>query len=81
MFSVRFTLVGANQGNYILINSNAIENIFEYVDPINGIPQGNYEPIVRLIAPEKLQVAVVNGSYKPTEKTDVFFELQEVKMM
>nr|WP_321221746.1 hypothetical protein [uncultured Psychroserpens sp.] len=75
LFSVRFTLVGANLGNYVLINSNAIENIFEYVDPVNGIPQGNYEPIVRLIAPEKLQVAVVNGAYKPTEKTDVFFEL------
>ncbi|MFD2916717.1 hypothetical protein [Psychroserpens luteus] len=75
LFSVRFTLVGANLGNYVLINSNAIENIFEYVDPISGVPQGNYEPIVRLIAPEKLQVAVVNGTYKPTEKTDVFFEL------
>ncbi|WP_040280505.1 hypothetical protein [Psychroserpens damuponensis] len=79
LFSVRFTLVGANLGNYVLINSNAIENIFEYVDPINGVPQGNYEPIVRLIAPEKLQVAVVNGSYKPTEKTDVFFELSGSK--
>ena len=75
LFSVRFTLVGANLGNYILINSNAVENIFEYVAPVNGIPQGNYEPIVRLIAPEKLQVAVINGTYKPTEKTDVFFEL------
>ncbi|WP_047549904.1 hypothetical protein [Psychroserpens sp. Hel_I_66] len=75
LFSVRFTLVGANQGDYILVNSNAVENIYEYVAPIAGIPQGNYDPIVRLIAPEKLQVAVVNGLYKPTEKTDVFFEL------
>ncbi|WP_298898442.1 hypothetical protein [uncultured Psychroserpens sp.] len=75
LFSVRFTLVGENQGNYVIINSNAVENIFEYVAPINGIPQGNYEPIVRLIAPEKLQVAVVNGAYKPNEKTDVYFEL------
>nr|WP_321232554.1 hypothetical protein [uncultured Psychroserpens sp.] len=75
LFSVRFTLVGENQGNYVLINSNAVENIFEFIAPINGIPQGNYEPIVRLIAPEKLQIAVVNGSYKPTEKTDIVFEL------
>jgi hypothetical protein len=75
LFSVRFTLVGENQGDYILINSNAVENIFEYIAPVNGIPQGNYQPIVRLIAPEKLQIAVINGSYKPTENTDVFFEL------
>ena len=75
LFSVRFTLVGANQGNYVLSNSNAISNIFEYVAPIANIPQGNYEPVVQLVAPERLQIAIVNGQYKPSEKTDVFFEL------
>ncbi|WP_299120512.1 hypothetical protein [uncultured Winogradskyella sp.] len=74
LFSVRFTLVGANQGNYVLSNDNAISNIFEYVAPIAGVPQGNYEPITQLIAPERLQIAVLNGRYQPTEKTDVFFE-------
>ncbi|MBR9913268.1 MAG: DUF2460 domain-containing protein [Algicola sp.] len=75
LFNVRFTLVGANQGDYVLVNSNAVENIYEYVAPANGIPQGNYAPIVRLIAPEKLQIAVANGTYKPSEKTNIFFEL------
>ena len=74
LYSVKFTLVGLNQGNYIISNANAITNIFEYVAPINGIPQGNYEPIVQLIAPTQLQVAVINGTYKPTEKTDIYFE-------
>ncbi|REE27740.1 hypothetical protein DFQ09_101577 [Winogradskyella pacifica] len=75
LFSVRFTLVGANQGNYVLVNTNAINNIFEYVAPIAGVPQGNYEPIVQLIAPERLQIAIVNGQYRPSKKTDLFFEL------
>ncbi|WP_282030397.1 hypothetical protein [Winogradskyella eximia] len=75
LFSVRFTLVGANQGNYVLSNANAINNIYEYIAPIAGIPQGNYEPIIQLIAPERLQIAIVNGQYKPSEKTDLFFEL------
>lgn len=75
LFSVRFSLVGNNQGNYILANINAIANIFEYVAPVNGIPQGNYEPIIRLTPPELLQVAVLNGAYQPTEKTDITFEL------
>ncbi|MBN4070154.1 hypothetical protein JYT76_00550 [Olleya sp. AH-315-F22] len=74
LFSVKFSLVGENLGNYIISSINAISNIYEYVEPISGIPQGNYEPIVRLIAPTKLQIAVVNGSYKPTEKTTVNFE-------
>jgi len=75
LFSVRFTQLGPNQGDYIIINNNAVENIYEYVEPINGIQQGSYAPVVQLVAPEKLQVAVVNGTYKPSEKTDVYFEL------
>lgn len=75
LFSVRFTLVGANQGNYVLSNDNAVSNIFEYVAPIGGVPQGNYEPITQLIAPERLQIAVLNGQYKPSDRTDVYFEL------
>ena len=74
LFSVKFRLVGNNQGDYILINSNAINNIYEYISPISGVSQGNYAAIVQLIAPTKLQVAVVNGTYKPTEKTDIYFE-------
>jgi hypothetical protein len=74
LFSVRFTLVGNNQGNYILSNTNAVSNIYEYVPPISAIPQGNYEPIIQLIAPVRLQLATLNGSYNLTENTDVFFE-------
>ena len=77
LFSVKFSLVGNNQGDYIISNANAITNIYEYVEPLNGVPQGNYAPIVQLIAPTQLQVAVVNGTYKPTEKTDINFELDD----
>lgn len=75
LFSVKFSLVGDNMGNYIVSSINAITTIYEYVEPVNGVPQGNYEPIVRLIAPTKLQLAVLSGSYQPSEKTKLDFEL------
>ena len=75
LFSVRFTLVGNNQGNYVLSNDSTIANIYEFVAPIAGIPQGNFEPIIQLVAPERLQIATLNGTYTPTERTNVFFEL------
>lgn len=75
LFSVRFTLVGTNKGNYIINSTNAIANIYEYVSPISGIPQGNYEPIIQLIAPVKLQMATINGIYTPSEKTTIDFEI------
>ena len=75
LFQVKFSLVGDNQGDYILSNSNAISNIFEYVAPVAGISQGNYAPIIQLIAPTKLQMAVVDASYSPNGKTTIDFEL------
>jgi hypothetical protein len=75
LFNVRFTNLGPNQGNYILSSQEAIANIYEYVSPIEGIPQGNFEPVVRLFAPTKLQIAMLNGVYSPSEKTTVQFEV------
>jgi hypothetical protein len=75
LYNVKFSLVGTNLGNYILVNNNAIGKIYEYTAPIAGIPQGNYEPITRLIAPTKIQIATVLGNYNPTEKTAIDFEL------
>lgn len=75
LFSVRFSLVGSNNGNYRIGDANAISRIFEYVAPINGVKQGNYEPVVRLNAPMKIQVGGLNGSYHPSEKTKIDFEV------
>ncbi|SEF75414.1 hypothetical protein [Flavobacterium urumqiense] len=74
LFNVRFSFVGANKGNYILTNSAANGRIYEYIEP-NGVPQGNYEPVIQLIAPTKIQIATFLGKFKPTEKTAVDFEI------
>ena len=78
LFNVRFSLVGNNSGNYILKNADAIGRIYEYIEPINAIPQGNYEPVIPLIAPTKIQVATFLGKYRSPEisgeKTVVDFE-------
>ena len=75
LYRVRFTLVGDNQGDYILSNTTAINNIYEYI----GVNQGNYAPIVQLIAPTKLQLAVINGRYNPSKKTKINFEASASK--
>ncbi|SHE62240.1 hypothetical protein SAMN05444278_103178 [Psychroflexus salarius] len=75
LFNVRFTNVGENQGNYVVSDQEAITTIFEYVAPVNGIPQGSYEPIVRLIAPTQLQIGNISGSYQTFKHQDIKFEL------
>ena len=75
LFNVRFSPVGINKGNYVLKNASNLSRIYEYIAPINTIPQGDYEPIIQLVAPTKIQVATFLGKYNPIEKTLVDFEL------
>lgn len=75
LYNIQFTFVGKTKGNYILTNPTSVDKIFEYIAPINGIPQGNYEPIIQLFAPIKSQVATFFGKYNPSEKTAVAFEV------
>ncbi|CAN1560819.1 hypothetical protein MCEGE10_02632 [Flavobacteriaceae bacterium] len=75
LYNVKFSLVGNNLGNYILSSAAAIGKIYQYIAPANGIPQGNYEPIIRLIAPTKIQIATVLGKFNPSEKTTIDFEI------
>ena len=71
LYNVTFTNVGSNNGNYSFDSTIAIGNIFKFV----GKNLGDYNPIVRLIAPSKYQIAVVNSSYQPNEKTTLNTEI------
>ena len=71
LFSVTFTNVGENQGDYMLEQTLANGNVFAFV----GTNLGNYNPIIQLIAPTKLQVAVLNSTFNPSEKTSISAEL------
>jgi hypothetical protein len=75
LFNVRFSNVGNNLGNYKVLNTNSIGRIYQYIAPINGVLQGSFEPIVRLVAPTSSQVATVLGKFSPSEKTNFDFEV------
>ncbi len=75
LYNVKFSLVGNNSGSYVLSNNNAIGKIYQYVVPIAGVLQGNYEPIVKLVAPTQIQIATFLGKYNPSEKTNIDLEL------
>jgi hypothetical protein len=71
LYNVTFTNVGPNKGDYLLDRTIAIGNIFVFA----GINQGNYKPIVNLIAPTKSQIFVVKSDYNPTKKTQINSEI------
>ena len=71
LFTVTFSNVNNNEGDYILSETFANGNVFVYV----GTNLGNYKPVTQLIAPTKLQIAVLNSSYIPNEKTTISTEV------
>ncbi|PRP67795.1 hypothetical protein [Nonlabens agnitus] len=75
LFNVRFSFVGENQGNYVLIDSQAISNIYEYREPVNGVPQGSFEPVIQLFAPETLTIAGLKAQYQLANTTQINTEV------
>lgn len=65
LYSVTFSYLGENQGSYQLENTTAVGRIFSYT----GTNMGDYAPVIQLVAPTRLQVAVAKANYSPTSKT------------
>jgi len=64
LYSVSFTYVGAGKGNYRISQLPVNGRVYEYVPPVTQILQGDYEPVVLLIAPQKTQILSANAVYK-----------------
>ena len=71
-YTASFSEVGIGQGSYA-IDSQAAANgrAYEWV----GEGNGQYDPVIRLIAPEKRQLVTLGGNYRLAEKTTLKSEL------
>lgn len=74
-YALTFTELGAQQGNYVLQTSTTNGRVYQWVAPIDGIPQGTAEPVKTLIAPRKSQLITVGGTFTPDAKTKLYTEL------
>jgi len=55
-YQAGFSFVGENRGNYLPVRTGANGQVYKWQSPVEGIPQGSYEPITRLITPQSKQV-------------------------
>ncbi len=75
LYGVRFRLLGVNQGDYRIKNTVATGRIYEYIAPVNGVKQGDYEPTIRLVAPNKLQITTFKADFIPNKKIALSTEI------
>jgi hypothetical protein len=75
LYRLNFTMVGAQQGNYILLSSIANGRVFTWVAPVDGVPQGNYEPVILLNTPKTMDMATITAAYDFSKNTGISCEL------
>ncbi len=73
-YQLGFSNVGNGNGNYVPINSTANGNVYTWIAPVNGVPQGNYEPVELLVTPKKQQLFTLGGDYAFSKNTKMNFE-------
>ncbi len=75
LYRVSFSNLGSGKGHYILTNSTANGRIYEWVSPINDIPQGEYAPVSQIPAPNKKDMITLGGDVMIGKYEKVFTEV------
>jgi hypothetical protein len=68
-YTLSFLEVGLNNGNYLPDLNGANGKVYRWIEPVNGVKQGNYEPAVFLVTPKKQQVANLGVEYNISKNT------------
>ena len=74
-YTATFINVGQNQGNYILEQQIAFGKVYMWVQPIAGIPQGDYSPSRLIATPKKKQFASSGVQYMLSKKSIILSEI------
>ncbi len=70
LYSLSFTNVGTGKGNYIIVSDGkANGRVFMWVQPVNGVRQGDWDPVILLITPKKHQLITTAAQYFFNEKS------------
>lgn len=63
-YSLVFSSVGDNRGDYIISTANSNGRSYQWVAPVNGVRQGNFAPVQLLITPKKHQIFSLASNYR-----------------
>lgn len=74
-YNLSFVNVGFGNGNYVSDFNGANGKVYSYVEPVNGVPQGSFEPITILVTPKTQQLVNLGLDYDVGKGTQARAEL------
>ena len=80
LYGISFSFLGVGKGNYVQLLNGANGRVFKWVAPdVSGNKLGEWEPIILLVSPKKLQVVTVAAEYAVNERTKIKGEFASSK--
>lgn len=70
-----FQYMGSNKGDYILNNYNALGKVYRWIEPIGGVPQGDYQAARLIITPKQKQLFSAGFQYRLSKKIKIESEI------
>lgn len=67
VYRATFMNVGQNKGNYVLKEYIATGKVYQWVAPVGGVPQGDYEAYRVIFTPKKRQMLTAGAKYQITK--------------
>lgn len=68
-YNLSFIDVGFGKGNYMPEFNGANGKVYKWVEPVNGQPQGQFEPAVFLVTPKKQQIVNLGLDYNMSKQS------------
>ena len=73
-YRVAFSVVGQGNGDYKQVASSANGKVFQWIAPLAGLKQGNYDAVVLLITPKQKQMITAGVDYAFSKNTKLYLE-------
>ncbi len=68
-YNLSFINVGQGNGNYIPDFNGANGKVYKFLEPVGGVRQGNFEPVIVLVTPKKQQLINLGLDYAIDKNT------------
>lgn len=70
-FEIAFAYLGPKKGNYQIASGSRNGRYMQWVKPVNNIPQGDYDTVLAIPAPQRHDMLSVSYAFKPDSFTNV----------